>query len=149
MGPSPCIRTLAVFCQTQPNNKHTVCRRRPCRYAASSNSWPHRSTLRLCAYDSAVSRQEVHGAMAKDGESPRGSRRNGKGHWLGAPIQSSNSEYSPLLWIYFRIFRRYALSGKRCVRRQRDACGNFVNFKICRLSSFKGAHRSECLCCTV
>jgi hypothetical protein len=32
-----------------------------------------------------------------------------------------------------RIFRQYTLSGRRRVRRQRDACGDFVNFKICRL----------------
>ena len=37
-----------------------------------------------------------------------------------------------LLWIYFRIFRRYALSGKRRSRRQRGANSDFENLQICR-----------------
>ena len=69
-----------------------------------------------------------------------------------------------LFWIYSRIFRRYALSGKRRSRRQRGANGDFGNLQICR-SSFGGAHRGrvcvrvfievsvraycERLCCTV
>ena len=68
---------------------------------------------------------------------PRGSQRNGKGHWLGALIQGSNSECGTLFWIYSRIFRRYALSGRRRARRHRGACGDFVNFKICWLSPSK------------
>ena len=55
----------------------------------------------------------------------------------GAPTQGSNSGCGTLFWIYFRIFRRYALSGRRRARRQRGACGDFVNFKICRLSPSK------------
>ena len=44
-------------------------------------------------------------------------------------------------------------SGRRCSHRQRDACGDFVNLKICRLSpsevligvgfAFRGAHRGR------
>jgi hypothetical protein len=49
----------------------------------------------------------------------------------GAPIQGSNPGCDTLFWIYSRIFRRYVLSGRRC------AYGDFVNFKICRLSPSK------------
>jgi len=61
----------------------------------------------------------------------------------GAPTQGSNSGCGTLFWIYSRIFRRYALSGRRRARRQRGACGDFVNFKICRLSPSKGDHRGR------
>jgi hypothetical protein len=37
-------------------------------------------------------------------------------------------------WIYFRIFRRHALSGKRRSRRRRGASGDFENLQICRCS---------------
>ena len=48
---------------------------------------------------------------------------------LGAALYSG--------FIYSRIFRRYALSGRRRARRQRSACGDFENFKICWLSPSK------------
>jgi hypothetical protein len=37
-------------------------------------------------------------------------------------------------WIYSRILRQYAFSDRRCPRRQRGACGDFVNLEIYWLS---------------
>jgi hypothetical protein len=44
---------------------------------------------------------------------------------------------------FSRIYRRYALSGKRRSRRQRGAIGDFENLHIAGAQSFGGAHRVE------
>jgi hypothetical protein len=48
---------------------------------------------------------------------------------------------------FSKIYRRYALSGKRRSHRRRGTNGDFGNLQICHAQSFEGAHRSRvCVC---
>jgi hypothetical protein len=86
-----------------------------------------------------------HRHVGKEGKikvvrSKRPTHANGLAQSNGRTVQwdATHQNWNPgartFFWIYFGIFRRYALSGKRRSRRRRVANGDFENLQICRCS---------------
>jgi hypothetical protein len=72
--------------------------------------------------------------------------------WVCSPMVGRSSETLPtrvqILVLahfsgFFRIYRRYALSGKRHFRRRRGTISNFENLISAGAQSFGGAHRGR------